>query len=418
MNPTLNPEILTKLGINISNVSKIHSTLEELKKTTPGMVIGKALRTFKYMVNQNDIEEYEGNTKKIMSLYMFDKLQYDQKGILHLVPAEETFKDVYKPYNGEDLSNKTLLVWRTGGIGDLLFIQPNLIFLKNKYPTCKIIFGTIKQNFPLVNNWKCISGLVPLPMDLETLKMSDYHLTFEGAIERCLEATYTNAYVLFSKYMGLNLDESLLKPYIPTKSKNNTYVLQELEKYNVKPFEYICCQIRASSPIRTPSLHVWESILIPLAKQGYKIIINDKPSMTGQINNMISMTFPIELRNNVFNFCPSSTQIDIAASLCRFAKLVIAPDSSMIHISAAVGTPVFGIYGPFSGNIRMSTYNNADWIEPDGSRNICKYGGKWCFLHGHTPCPSNDHGASPCFNEINFELALEKINNLLKIERK
>ena len=40
----------------------------------------------------------------------------------------------YKKYNGEDLNDKTLLVWRHGGIGDLMFMMPPLRLLKIKYP--------------------------------------------------------------------------------------------------------------------------------------------------------------------------------------------------------------------------------------------------------------------------------------------
>ena len=50
-----------------------------------------------------------------------------------LKPANESFRSLYKRYDGQDLTGKTLFAWRAGGIGDLLFIRPILVHLKKEY---------------------------------------------------------------------------------------------------------------------------------------------------------------------------------------------------------------------------------------------------------------------------------------------
>jgi len=40
------------------------------------------------------------------------------------------FETVYKPYKGEDLTGKKIMVFRTGGIGDIFFINPVFRHLK------------------------------------------------------------------------------------------------------------------------------------------------------------------------------------------------------------------------------------------------------------------------------------------------
>ena len=108
-----------------------------------------------------------------------------------LKPARMQFKNIYRPYNGQDLTNKTILVTRQGGIGDLLFIQPNLIYLKEKYPSCTIKFACGPQYQSMIEEWDCIDEILDLPFPVDEMFTfnSDYQLVFEGVIERCKEAS-------------------------------------------------------------------------------------------------------------------------------------------------------------------------------------------------------------------------------------
>ena len=140
---------LNELGINLDN--PIVETIDELKKFPPTLVIAECVKTFKF--NQNKYfnqelseknqyfnQELIKKNKYIMGLGVYYQLHSDpsiKKRNYFLRPAAAKFKNMYRPYSGEDLTDKTLLIWRTGGIGDLLFIQPNLVYLKNKYPTVK-----------------------------------------------------------------------------------------------------------------------------------------------------------------------------------------------------------------------------------------------------------------------------------------
>ena len=73
-----------------------------------------------------------------------------------------------------------------------------------------------------------------------------------------------------------------------------------------------------------------------------------------------------------------------------------------------------GLYAPFDAEVRMSTYTKCDWIQPKQDDNrICEYGGRRCFLHG-TRCPVNINMASPCFYNIDFVEAQEKIQKILE----
>ena len=74
----------------------------------------------------------------------------------------------YRPYQGQDLNNKSILAFRTGGIGDLMFLNPVLRYIKKRYPTCTIKAASgCKQ--PL-ENLPEISELYDMPFDASLME--------------------------------------------------------------------------------------------------------------------------------------------------------------------------------------------------------------------------------------------------------
>ena len=110
------------------------------------------------------------------------------------------------------------------------------------------------------------------------------------------------------------------------------------------------------------------------------------------------------------------------------SELVIAPDSSMVHIAGALKKPVIGLYSSFKSNLRMKWYRYAHAFESE-------YQCAPCFIHGHGACPEGRkkmmmmtdkekvikgfNHSSPCFEcigrEDNIQLitkkAIEILNN-------
>lgn len=409
--------ILDDLLIDRESSSKKFKNIEEAKNTTPVYGIAKVNKDFDWFFQEGKIKKFKKDEQYIMLASLYMSLEYDSStGDKILSVTGKHIKNYYKEYNGQDLTNKTLFVWRSGGIGDILFIQPSLRYLKVKYPSCKILFGCSPTYFPLLETWgDLIDELVSVPFTLNKLISADYHMTYEGIIERCEEAEKENAYVLFSKKMGLDIPRSILRPVLKTKKESNDNVLSFLNKNKLEKGNYICFQLRASSAIRTPPLDLWARILIPLLQEGHKIVVTDMPKYEKYIMELLQKFISNNLFKNIYSFCKYSKTISDSISLAKYSKLVLAPDSSMAHIGAGVMIPTMGIYAPFDGKLRMETYENSDWIQPETDDiNICKYGGRCCFLHGHEPCPYNVNSASPCFYRINIEKALTKINSLLE----
>lgn len=396
---------LYQLGIPEDNFHIVNS-LEDLKKSPPNMVIAECKTSVNYVQNKFRPQSLIKKQRYVMGAGIYMQLHYDNRTNTEILkPSQMQFKKIYKPYIGQSLENKTLLVFRTGGIGDLLFIQPNLIYLKEKYPSCTIKFACGPQYQDMVKEWECIDKVLDLPFFLNELFTSDYHCVFEGVIERCKESEKINAYHLFTKWMNLNLPDELL---IPKQKPNEEAIIrnkQILKELNTEENNFIVLQIRASSPIRTPNLTFWKNLIDQLTDKGHNILITDSPHKSPDIDNFI---LTLKNKDKVKNFSQYSKTIADSIAITSLSKLVIATDSALNHISASLGIKTFGIFGAFLGELRLSTYpkNIRDWVNAE--KNCAP-----CFQHGIYPCKNSISGYPTCYNNIDINLCVEKIERLL-----
>ena len=404
----ISPTKMREFGLN-KDSSKFVETIEDLETKTPNIIIAQATDDLTFVQNNFKQQILVKKNNYVMGLGVFQQLfvdpRFNNKNKFLLKPTPFKFKNLYRPYKGQDLSNKSILVFRTGGIGDLIFIQPNLYYLKEKYPTCTIKFACGPQYQSMVETWECIDEVLDLPFHVNHLKNSDYHALFEGVIERCNEAKQKNAFNLFSKWMGLDLpNDKLIPKQIPKKEKVE-YCIEKLNNWNINQKDFLLLQLRASSPIRTPRISFWLNMINYLTDKGYNVILTDTPTQSKQIDNFIK---ECKNKNKVFNFSQYSLSLDYSIALTSLAKCVIATDSAMCHIAASLGVKLFGIYGPFPGEIRLKTYGDlASWA--DAQRDCAP-----CFIHSHNPCPKSIDGVSPCYDNIDVLKTCDKIMEHIK----
>jgi ADP-heptose:LPS heptosyltransferase len=401
---------LYSLGISIDNFQTVE-TLDELRNNPTNIIVAECKTGVMFTQNHSRPQKLIKKENYVMNAGVYGQLHYEPQSKQEILkPSAIQFKKIYKPYLGQDLTNKTLLVFRQGGIGDLLFIKPNLDYLKEKYPDCTIKIACGPQYQPMVQEWECIDEMIDLPFTVSQIFRSDYQLVFEGVIERCKEAENTCSYHLFSKWMGLDIPDQLLIPKQKPNTKSLENSLKILEEMNIKPKDFIIIQMRASSLIRTPDKTVWKKLVLRLIENQHKILFTDSPKKSGDIDLFIeSLNLSDENKKNVKNYSTYSKLISDTIAMASLAKLAIATDSSLIHIAESVGTKSFAIMGPFPGNIRLSTYKNNDWIDAPSKSNCSP-----CFIHSQKPCPNSSlEGDSLCYRNLDYDLCIEKIERLL-----
>lgn len=408
----IDEEEMKKMGFTNVEVGMMKDSVS-IKSQSPFMTIAQCVRDIKFSRGGEKLFEQtllEGDVY-VMALGMYETLYYNpQMGKKVLKPYKIPFKDVFNRYEGQDLDNKTVLIWRTGGIGDLLFIKPNLEYIKKRWPTSRIWFACAKSYQQMVKHWPEVDKLLDLPINYHTVfRKADYHVTFEGAIERNLEAHEKNAYELFSEWMGLNLKGEDLIPHQDPPAELIPKVKSVLENWKIGNEKFVLIQTQPSSPIRAIAPQKWVEVIDELTERGHKVVLTDNPLKTDQINALIKQC---KNQNMIFNFAPHSVSLDYTIALCSFAKLALGPDSSLCHIAGSLDIPTFGIFGPFTGEVRLSYFPKADWIN-FGEELPCQP----CFMHGVEPCDfakKESDKFSPCLKMLNVKVVVDRCEKLIE----
>lgn len=403
-------ETMEKMGFDGGDV-KMMEDMKAIKSLSPYMAVARCTRTFVFSKGgeKQSTQTLHKGQVYVMALGVYDTLRWSpqlRKDVLK--PYKHKFSDVFNRYEGQDLTDKTILIWRTGGIGDLLFIKPNIEYIKKTWPTAKVWMACAPSYQNMVKHWPEVDKLVDLPIDYyKVFSKADYHVTFEGAIERNIQAHELNAYDMFSQWMGLNLKGDDLIPHQDPPAPLVPATEQILMKWGIDPHakDFVLLQMQPSSPIRAIKPEKWIEVIDELTDRGHKVIITDSPIKAGVVDAIKTKCMRQE---QIYNFAQHSETLDYTIALASMAKATIGPDSSLCHISGSLGVPTFGIFGPFTGEIRLSQFPKADWIN-------CELPCAPCFLHGNELCEEakkQGFNFSPCLTQFEAKDVVDRLEKL------
>jgi ADP-heptose:LPS heptosyltransferase len=306
-------------------------------------------------------------------------------------------ENIYRPYKGQDLTGKKLMAWRTGGIGDILFINPVLRYIKKKYPTCYLRFATgcreSLENVPEVNE------LHDMPFDAKLLEDCDYHLFFQGIIEGSSEMSQnTHAVDMFFHYFGidsLQFPAEEKRPKLFFKKEETDWRDKTLLTMGIKSEDYVIgIQMETSAPLRNFPKEKMKTIIDILTREE-----NVKIVLVGADQQTLLGSYLKGNHQNVF----IATKFTVRQSMILAFRydLIISPDSFMIQVAGALEKPLIGLYGPFPSNVRMKYFKNAIGMDPSV---VCSP----CYKHDFRACIKGS--PSPCFSQVPVEDVLQAID--------
>ena len=309
------------------------------------------------------------------------------------------FESAYKKYEGQDLTNKRLFCFRTGGIGDLGMLNPVFRYLKKKYSGCFIrVASACKQ--PL-ENLPEIDELYDMPFDISLLNSMDYVNYFQGILESSSEVSKrTHAVDMFFSYFGIDSLQFPNEDKVPRlyyKKEELDWLKQTLTTIGVKEEHYVIgIQMESSAPLRN------------YPKEKFKVIIDT----LGQEENVKIVLIGTEQQEVVANYYRGNNPNVLLATrytvrqamvLASRYDLVIAPDSFMIQVAGALEKPQIGLYGPFPSSVRMKYFKNAIGMDPSV---VCSP----CFKHDFRGCIKGN--PSPCFSQLAIDDVLQAADYL------
>lgn len=298
----------------------------------------------------------------------------------------------WKPYSIEkNLNGKKLLIQRTSGFGDILFISPLIKEIRKRYPQVKVI------DFACERHYKEILTIIPgidnhidVPIKEATLKEYDYHLSFMQLLENG-EETDINVYKTYFNNIGVvdpryemlmpNVDPEL--PIIANKHK---------KVVGIQPF--------AAIPIRDLHTEFITNIIQELAKMQFHVVllVERSEQRLATLSNLVN--YPVSY---LFDYLPENSTIVDAASFVKGLDWVVSCDSVFAHLAPALGVNTVSVYGPFAANSRTKYYSNSWSVDTNPG---CR-----CRLHTVGACLEYGY-PSPCMNvDSNYVTNIIKENS-------
>jgi ADP-heptose:LPS heptosyltransferase len=386
-----------KLGYTIDefkNLGNFPDTIEEFREHPLQMVNTVSKVRGEFFLEGRRVVVKKGSNL-VMPLNDFMKIYNASHG--NVIMGSSLLKDNLKLYNGENLDNKKLLVWTFGlGWGDILFVQAILRHLKNRYPTCKIKWALPQKYHTFVKNFDMIDSVVPTPFESKHIMRHSYHMHFDALVSGFSQGKTKNCYDLMAEFIGLDIPKEELNPKIPIPISNMKYIKKEIRKLELDTKPFIVIHLKTSTPRRNPSMEFKNNIIDALITD-YNIVFIDSADQKNEINKLING------RSNCYNLCEVSRNMTDVLAILNLARIVVSVDTSIIHMATAVGTPTYGLYGPFNGELRVSTYNNCKWV--NGTCDISP-----CLVHSSDVC---EHGFPICYDSIDIQRAIKEIKTLI-----
>ena len=326
------------------------------------------------------------------------------------ISTTANFNQLYgnKEYKSQDLSGKTLVIWRTGGAGDLLFLSPSIKMLKKIYPTCKIALATSAKYADIFKYFEYADDKYILPLDEEIIRHADYWAIFEGLIETAKSAETENAYDIFATRLGVidQMTPSDKQPILKVTTTERNWADGIIKKHS-SSVGCIGIQVSASAVVRSFDAGSIRDMALYFTSNGYSVFMFGGFRDADPIDLLIKTAIRPKGIINMAKMGASWTQ---SAALIEHMDLMITPDSSLAHIAAAMGTPALGIFGPFVSDVRFRYYKNVVAIDANA---MCPP----CFQHGQLPCrwiqDPHESAMSKCFECIKTDLVIDVASQML-----
>jgi ADP-heptose:LPS heptosyltransferase len=176
---------------------------------------------------------------------------------------------------------------------------------------------------------------------------------------------------------GTGIPIAALNPRVTIPFENSN---QLLEDHGLRRGEYAVFAVGASHPTKHYPIPQWVDLAqAAVAEFDTDVVIVEK-ERHGYLNLFDDLAKSRRLR------VMTGLQLPILAGLLAFSRLTVSNDSGVMHLSAAVGTPTAGLFGPTHPSLGFA---------PLGEKCVAVTTDESC-----SPC--SRHGASPCYRDERY----------------
>lgn len=343
--------------------------------------------------------------------------------ILFTLTGFSNIRHAYKP----DIVNK-IAILKINSVRDTIFTITSIKALNSAYPNAQITYFTGEDNFNIVSEMNGISNVVrlfsnDLSKSIKIVKNAGHFdlwidfgawSRFEAIISQTAKASYKVGFKTDGKYRHFAYDKvaeyscdvheisnyAFLLSSIGIDIKNINSDTTEHEQIKEK---FVIIDIFADNEEqnnRKYSMDNWKIIVEHLNKAGYRVaLVGNKRHVdeAESFNELVGSSADVDFLVGRLDFTDT-------LNIITKSSLVIAGDTSILHIGAYLGTKVLGIYGPTDKNRYAPIGQNVSIISSSG-----------CFgcqnLYGDEQCNMKK---ADCMDSIPVETVIKQIDEILR----
>ncbi len=296
----------------------------------------------------------------------------------------------------------SLLIIRTGGLGDNTLLTPVLREIKRRWPTVKIAHAGIKELQQSIQNLPFIDELLPYPLPLEKAQEYDGWIFLEGAIEKNEDAKTLHSVDAVAKFIGLTLPENMdkVQSYEPTQAERS-WALWAYPR--IPGIKRLCVQVGASALCRTYPMKKTGEVIAAMLAKGWEVFLL---GAAGEIAPQKEPRPGLRIVSDGVTFRQR-------AALIETCDCFLGPDSSLIHVAGALRVPAVGLYGPFPWQVRTAYNPNTHTLARREGFSCSP-----CYHHSHgrnqfpANCPTKSKGVCGVLAAIKPESIVAKIEEI------
>ena len=237
---------------------------------------------------------------------------------------------------------RVLGVRRDAGLGDCIMITPALRALRKAEPHLWVHFFVPGPYCDLFHGLAYLDGVSPLE-DL-AVERFDRVVDLSNYVERHAFAWSADRIELFGRGLGVEIDDGT--PDCVIRPQARAWADAWLrERHGVTDGTHLIgVALRGNFPHRSwPRRHV-EAFTAVATDAGLACVVFDRDERA-LVNG-----------RQVINAC--GLALDRVAALVERCDVIVTPDTGLLHLAAALGTPFVGIYGPVPPELRAAHYRN------------------------------------------------------------
>lgn len=313
-----------------------------------------------------------------------------------------TLEKMLKPISpNSKVKNRNVLVIRYGGIGDVLASLYAIAELKAKFGgNVKVGYVTAIKNIPILQCFPKLVDMVMSPItSAKSISQFNYIAYLDDTIELDHMASSIPMHDVYARQFGVRVN------------KDTTKLVSAMNlALSSHPRQGIGIQYKSNAIIRDYDIEKTIELINALnSKYGKPIYLLGPPDDYKFVNYIQTKTEGQVIPNG----CGLTQKMHLhqTMNLISQLELVIAPDSSMLHIAGVCETPCIGLFGPFPSQLRLSYYKQAIGI--DGKTECSP-----CFRHFPMDFCRYTNGTGLCLNSISVDTILEQVDKFITADPK